>query len=50
VDESNIDPKAAVNKYFGGLKNYKHMKPLEDLSVPGMTVNEFWQHDNKDYM
>jgi hypothetical protein len=24
--------------------------PLEDLAVPGMTVKEFWQHRDKNYM
>jgi hypothetical protein len=49
VDKPNIDPKTVVAKNFGGHKNYKHKKLLEDLVVPGMTIKEFWQHDNKDY-
>jgi hypothetical protein len=42
VDESNTNPKIAVATFFGGLKNYKHNKMLEDLVVPGMVVKEFW--------
>jgi hypothetical protein len=49
VDEPNTDPKDVVEKFYGGLKNYKHKKPLEDLVVPGMTVKEFLQHSNKGY-
>jgi hypothetical protein len=49
VDEPNTDPKATVKKFFGGPKNYKHKKPLENLVVSGMTIKEFWQHGNKDY-
>jgi hypothetical protein len=41
VDEPSIDPKTAVANFFGGLKNYKHKKPLDDLVVLGMTVNVF---------
>jgi hypothetical protein len=50
VDEPSINNKTVVANFFGGLKNYKHNKPLEDLVVLGMTVKEFSQHDNKDYM
>jgi hypothetical protein len=49
VDEPSTDSKDAVEKFYGGLKNYKHKKLLEDLAVPGMTVKEFLQHGNKDY-
>jgi hypothetical protein len=41
VDEPNIDPSSAMEKFFYGLKNYKHNKSLEDLVVLGMTVKEF---------
>jgi hypothetical protein len=49
VNEPSTDPKTTVANNFGGLKNYKHKKLLEDLVVPGMTVKEFWQHGDKDY-
>jgi hypothetical protein len=49
VDEPSTDPKIAMAKIFGGLKNYKHKKSLEDLDILGMTVKEFWQHGDKDY-
>jgi hypothetical protein len=48
VDKPNTNPKTAVEKYFGGLKNYKHKKLLEDLAVPGMAVI-FLANDDKDY-
>jgi hypothetical protein len=38
-----------VEKFYDSLKNYKTKKPLEDLAVEGMTVEEFWQHGDKDY-
>jgi hypothetical protein len=49
VDEPNTDLKTTVGKFFGGLKNYKHNKSLEDLVVPGMIVKEFSQYGDKDY-
>jgi hypothetical protein len=50
MHEPSTDPKVVVVKFFGGLKNYKQKKPLEDLAVLGMTIKEFWQHGNKDYI
>jgi hypothetical protein len=50
VDEPNIDISTAVGKCFGNLQKYQHKEPLQDLVIPGMTVKEFWQHDDKDYM
>jgi hypothetical protein len=50
VDKPNTDPKATIHKFFDGLKNYKHKKLLEDLAILGMTVKEFWQHGDTDYM
>jgi hypothetical protein len=50
VYESSTDPKVTVEKFFGGLKNYKHNKLLEDLVISGMTVKEFWQCGDKYYM
>jgi hypothetical protein len=41
LDEPSTDPKVAMVKFLGGLKNYKHKKPMEDLFVPGMTIKEF---------
>jgi hypothetical protein len=48
VDEPNNDPKTVLDKFYGGLKNYKTKKLFEDLPLVGMTVEEFWQHGNKD--
>jgi hypothetical protein len=49
VDEPSTDLKYAMEKFYGGLNNYKHKKPLEELVVPGVTVKEFCQHGDKDY-
>jgi hypothetical protein len=50
MDEPITDPKTTVDNFFGGHKNYKHKKLLGDLAIPGMTVKEFWQYDDKDYI
>jgi hypothetical protein len=50
VDKPSTDSKTAVVKFFCGLKNYKHNKPFEDSAIFGMTVKEFRQHGDKDYM
>jgi hypothetical protein len=50
MEEPSKDPKIVVEKFYDGLQNYKTKKPLEDLALKGMTVKEFWQHDDKDYM
>jgi hypothetical protein len=49
VDEPSKDPRTVVEKFYDGLKNYKIKKLLEDLALESMTVEEFWQHGNKDY-
>jgi hypothetical protein len=49
VDEPSKDPKTIVEKFYDDLKNYKTKKLLEDLALEGMIVEEFWQHDDKDY-
>jgi hypothetical protein len=50
MDEPSKDPKTVVEKFYAGLNNYKTKKLLEDLVVIGMTVKEFWQYGDKDYM
>jgi hypothetical protein len=42
------DHKTVFDKFYDCLKNYKTKKPLENLALVGMSVKEFWQHDNKD--
>jgi hypothetical protein len=49
VDEPSKDPRTVVEKFYDGLKNYKTKKLLKDLALEGMTVEEFWQHGDKDY-
>jgi hypothetical protein len=48
MDETSKDPKTVLNKLNDGLKNYKTKKPLKDLALVDMSVEEFWQHGNKD--
>jgi hypothetical protein len=48
VDEPNKDPRTVVERFYDGLKNYKTKEPLEDLVLEGMTIEEFWQHGDKD--
>jgi hypothetical protein len=48
MDETNKDPKIVFDKIYDDLKNYKTMKPLEDLALVGMSVKEFQQHGDKD--
>jgi hypothetical protein len=48
VDETSKDPKTVLYKFYNGLKNYKTKKPLEALSLVVMSVEEFWQHGDKD--
>jgi hypothetical protein len=49
VDEPSKDPRTVVEKFYDGLKNYKTKKLLKDLALEGMTLQEFWQHGDKDY-
>jgi hypothetical protein len=48
MHKTSKDPKTVLDKFYDGLKNYKTMKPLEDLTLVGMSVNKFWQHGDKD--
>jgi hypothetical protein len=41
VDETRKDPKTVLDKFYDGLNNYKTKKLLEDLTLVGMTVEEF---------
>jgi hypothetical protein len=49
VHEPSKDNTEAVGKFLRGLQKFKHKEPLVDLSTLGMTVQEFWQHDDIDY-
>jgi hypothetical protein len=48
MDKTSKDPKTILDKFYDGLKNYKTKKLLEDLALVYMSVEEFWQHGNKD--
>jgi hypothetical protein len=41
MNEPIKDPKTAVGKFYDGVKNYKTKKPLDDLALEGMTIEEF---------
>jgi hypothetical protein len=49
VHEPSKDNTEVVGQILGGLQKFKHKEPLVDLSTPGMTVQEFWQHNDRDY-
>jgi hypothetical protein len=48
LDKTSKDPKTILDKVYDGLKNYKTKKPLEDLALVVMSVEEFLQHGDKD--
>jgi uncharacterized radical SAM superfamily protein len=41
MDKTRKDPKIVLDKFYDGLKNYKTKKPLEDMALVGMSVEEF---------
>jgi hypothetical protein len=49
VNEPNKDNAIAVLKFFSCHKIYQHQKPLKDLGIPGMTIEEFWEDGDKDH-
>jgi hypothetical protein len=49
VDEPSKDNATAMLKYFSCHKEYQHQEQLKDIGIPGMTVEEFWEDDDKDY-
>jgi hypothetical protein len=49
VDEPNKDNATAMLKFFSCHKKYQHQEPLKDLGIPGMTVEDFSEDNDKDY-
>jgi hypothetical protein len=49
VDEPSKDSTTTVSKNFSCYQKYQHKEPLKDLSIPGLTVEEFWEDGDKDY-
>jgi hypothetical protein len=47
VDEPNKDNTTIVLKFFSCHKKYQHQEPLKDLGIPGITVEEFWEDNDK---
>jgi hypothetical protein len=41
VDEPTKDNVPVVLKFCSCHKKYQHKKPLKDLGIPGMTIEEF---------
>jgi hypothetical protein len=48
MDKTSKDPKTVFDKFYDSIKNYETKKPLEDLVLVGMSVEEFWQYGDKD--
>jgi hypothetical protein len=49
ADEPSKDMTTGVSKLFSCHKKYQHKETLKDLSISGMTVEEFWEDVDKDY-
>jgi hypothetical protein len=49
VDEPSKDSASVVKNFFSCYKKYQYKEPLKDICVLGMTVEKFWEYDNKDY-
>jgi hypothetical protein len=49
VDEPSKDNATAVLKFFSCHKKYQYQEPLDDLGIPGMTVEEYWEDGDKDH-
>jgi hypothetical protein len=49
VDETTKDHKIILDKFYDVLKNYKTKKPLEDLGLVDMSVEEFGNMSTKIY-
>jgi hypothetical protein len=50
VQECSKDILIAVGKIFSSLAKYQLKEPLNDLGTPRMTLEEFWQDDDRDYV
>jgi hypothetical protein len=49
VDEPSKDYAITVSKFFSCHSKYRHKKPLKDLGIFGMIIEEFWEDGDKDY-
>jgi hypothetical protein len=49
MDEPGKNVATVVKNIFSCYKKYQHKELVKDLGVPGMTIEEFWEDDNKDY-
>jgi hypothetical protein len=49
VDEPSKYSTTAMSKIFSCYKKYQHKESVNDLGIPGMTVEEFWEDSDKDY-
>jgi hypothetical protein len=49
VDEPSKDNAIAVLNFLSCHKKYQHQEPLKNLGIPSMTLEEFWEDDDKGY-
>jgi hypothetical protein len=49
VDEPSKDSTIAVQKFFSFYKKHQCKESLEDLGIPGMAVEQFWEDGGKDH-
>jgi hypothetical protein len=47
VDEPIKGSASAVKKFFSCYKKYQHKEPLKGLGVQSMTIEEFWEDNDK---
>jgi hypothetical protein len=48
VDEPSTDMTIIVSKFSSCHKKYQHQEPFNDLGIPSIIVEEFWEDGDKD--
>jgi hypothetical protein len=48
VDEPSKDSATAMSNFFKCHEKYQHKEPFKDLGILDMTVEEFWEDEDKD--
>jgi hypothetical protein len=43
VDEPSKDNTIVVLKFFISHQKYQHQEPLQDLGIPSMIIDQFWE-------
>jgi hypothetical protein len=49
VDEPGKDNTIVVLKFFISHQKYQHQESLQDLGIPSMIIDQFWEDDGKDH-